>query len=403
MGLLLLPAGPHVSIMYKQLEANYDFIDHLVIGDGEFAWKQVCEKGFDTRVVRLPVEDINSLPVPDWNSIKIENYPSRGKGTYRGIKLDSVPRGSMLLGRGCDGNCTFCSTWWVSGKYRCHFKDWLARHIEAQWQRGVRHLYFQDDCLTANRDATFWLCQILSNYGFAWWGATRVDCLDEELAQEMAATGCYKLAFGIESGAPTLLKKINKKTDLSTAFKAREACRKAGIQFSALMMQGLPGETDETRRQDREFLAKLQPDELGSLGYTMILPGTALYAEMKSRSLITDDFWLGEEPFFVYEEEIPLSKDLQILSQGPKIIHRSEIPIDGCNIWFKANYYSKFISVILNNVELSTIVGAVKGENCITATIPAELLASLPKGQVELKLHHKYRGVASLPIHIVVQ
>ncbi|MFA6281476.1 MAG: cobalamin-dependent protein, partial [Candidatus Omnitrophota bacterium] len=216
-GAVTVAGGPHVSIMHKQLAANYDFIDHLVIGDGEFAWKQVCEKGLPSRVARFPVEDINSLPVPDWNLIKIENYPSRGSGIYRGVKLDSVPRGSMLLGRGCDGNCTFCSTWWVNGKYRFHTKDWLARHIDGQWQRGIRHLNFQDDCLTANRDATLWLCQVLSRYGFAWRGTTRVDCVDEELVREMFVSGCYNLTFGIESGSPEMLKKINKNTDLAAA------------------------------------------------------------------------------------------------------------------------------------------------------------------------------------------
>jgi radical SAM superfamily enzyme YgiQ (UPF0313 family) len=376
---------------------------HLVIGDGELAWKAICENQTLPKVIRMPVPDLDALPLPAWNKIDINDYNSDGNFVHRGNDLRKLPRISIVLGRGCIGSCKFCSTWWVNGKYRSHKAEWIGRQLDYLWNHGVRHLVFQDDCLTAERQGVINLCNILGRYNFSWCGTTRYDLVDEEMVRLMESAGCYKLSFGIESGSAAILKLMNKKIDLSLAFEARDICHGAKIAFVALMMQGYPGETDETREEDRLFLEKLQPDQCGTLGYTMILPGTALYAEMKRRSLITDDFWLGEEECFVYEEEIPAGKDLHILSHGPRIINRCEMAAQGCNIWLKASYYSKFICIILNNVELLTIVGTIEGVDCITAAIPADLLASFPKGPVELKLHHKCRGVTSMPIHIEVQ
>ncbi len=395
--------GAHVATSWKQLAETYEFIDHLVIGDGELAWKAICENQTLPKVIRMPVPDLDALPLPAWDKINIEEYNVEGNFVHRGNDLRKLPRVSIVLGRGCVGRCKFCSTWWVNGKYRAHKPEWIERQIDYLWNLGVRHLVFQDDCLTADRQATINLCNILGRYNFSWSGATRCDLVDEELVRMMESAGCYELAFGIESGSASILKRMNKEINISRAFEAREICRRAKIAFVALVMQGYPGETLETKREDMEFLEKLRPDEVSTLGYTMILPGTALYTEMKKQSFITDDFWLGEELFFVYEKEIPAGKDLHILSHGPQIINRCEMPVEGCNIWFKASYYSKFISVVLNDIELSTIVGAVEGVECITAAIPADLLASLPKGPVELKLYHKYRGVTSSAAHIEVQ
>lgn len=39
----------------------------------------------------------------------------------------------------------------------------------------------------------------------------------------------------------------------------------------------------------------------------------------------------------------------------------------------------------------------------VTCEEEPEFQLCIPKGSVELKLHHKFRGVTSMPIHIEVQ
>ena len=115
----------------------------------------------------------------------------------------------------------------------------------------------------------------------------------------MAAAGFYELSFGIESGSQRVLTEMGKKTDLEQAFVTRESCRKAGIKFTALMMDGYPGETNETRMETQAFLKRLCPDKVCSLGRTLVFPGTRLYESYKKLGKVTDSFWLSNEPAFV--------------------------------------------------------------------------------------------------------
>jgi len=151
-------------------------------------------------------------------------------------------------------------TWRIKGKYRAHGKEWMRTQLKALWDLGARHLVFQDDCLTSDRQSAVELCKVLSDFGFAWFGTTRADRLDEELADMMKACGCYELSFGIESGSPRILQRMNKMLDLEQSLNARMFCKRAGIKFTALMMYGFPYETPETVHQTQAFLQKLQPD-----------------------------------------------------------------------------------------------------------------------------------------------
>ena len=300
-GAVTVAGGPHTSLMTEQLLREYPFIDHLVLGDGEAAWKAICSGDELPRVVRMPVRDLDQLPLPRWSAVDLLSYPARGGGVVRGLDLGRVPRISVVLGRGCEGRCIFCSTWWVNGRYRSHGTEWMRRNLLELWEAGVRHLVFQDDCLTCDRKAALDLCDVLLDFGFAWFGTSRADMIDIELATRMKACGCYELSFGIESGSREMLRRLNKRMDLEKAVEARIICHKAGIRFTALMMSGLPFETDRSRIETEQFLRYLKPDGLGTLGFVMVLPGTELYRQCRDKGLIDDSFWLSSEPYYVYK------------------------------------------------------------------------------------------------------
>ena len=194
-----------------------------------------------------------------------------------------------------------CSAWWVNGKPRTHGKEWMRKHLILLWNMGVRHLKFWDDSLTMNRQAAMDLCDVLDRFKFSWAGTVRADEVDEEMALRLAQTGCYLLAFGIESGSQAILDRMNKNTVIAKAFEAREACRKAKIEFRALMMEGYPYGTPATEKEDREFRRKLRPDSFGTAGRTMVFPGTALYQDCKRAGLIDDSFWLSKRTYYRYQ------------------------------------------------------------------------------------------------------
>ncbi|KKM97857.1 hypothetical protein LCGC14_1163760 [marine sediment metagenome] len=303
MGAITVAGGPHVAVMTGQLVEYYgDFIDHFVVGDGEMAWKQICHEGQMAKVKLALRVTLDDLPLPAWEKVDLLAYPARGSGVVRGNDLAVLPRISIVLGRGCTGHCSFCSSFWVNGKYRCHSTGWMERNLDVLWGMGVRHLVFQDDCLTADKEAVLGLCELLAkDYWFSWHATTRVDCFSEDIAAAMKNGGCYEISFGIESSSPSVLKRMQKEIDPARAFEARDICRRVGIRFTALMMSGYPSQTPEMLREDKEFLRKLQPDGHGTVGSTWVLPGTALYRECKNAGLLDDDFWLGPEPYYIYQ------------------------------------------------------------------------------------------------------
>jgi anaerobic magnesium-protoporphyrin IX monomethyl ester cyclase len=300
MGAVTIAGGPHVSLMTEQLVDNYPFVDHWVKGYGCMAWRQIVDGQPFDKVVEVPVEDLDGLPMPAWDRVNPLGYAARGWGVYRGINVGAAPRVSIIFGDGCGGKCTFCSTFWVKGPYRHHSPEWMDKELQFLWNLGVRHLVWQDDCLTVDREAFLELCKKLDKYQFVWHGTTRADCIDDELATRMAETGCYQLAFGIEHGSQKILEKMHKNTNLEAAFAARAACKKAGIIFTALMMDGFPYGDEQTGKEDAEFRNKLAPDEWGSLGHLAVLPGTHIYKECVKAGLLDDSFWLGPEPWYVY-------------------------------------------------------------------------------------------------------
>lgn len=290
-GCITVAGGPHVAPMYKQMLDKYDFIDYLVSGDGEWPWKGIVDwaNGLVTRperYIRHLSMNLDDLPYPAWDAINVHSYPQE--------------RINVMLGRGCSGRCVFCAAWWVHGEYRHHGADWMTHHLTMLGDRGVTKLTFQDDCLTNTESAYEALTTALTNCNtkFRWRGVTRVDKIERWQLYELKKLGCYMLGFGIESGSQTILDKINKGADLERAIKVRQWCKEFGIQFKALMMSGFPFETPETKREDAEFRKRLKPDEWGSVGHIMVLPGTKLYRDLKKEGVISDDFWLGNEPYY---------------------------------------------------------------------------------------------------------
>jgi len=290
-GAITVAGGCHVSIMTDQMVKRYgSFIDYFVVGDGELAWKAICAGEDVPQVVKMRVENLDDLPLPAWDSIDWQDYPAIRKAV----------RVSILLGRGCTGRCTFCSAWWVNGRPRVHGLEWMGKHLTLLWEMGVRHLVFWDDSLTMDKQRMVDLCDVLDKFDFYWTGTARADEMNEALAMRMAEAGCYMLAFGIESGSPTILARMGKEARLEDALSARAACREAGIRFSALMIDGFPGSTAETERETAAFKKELSPDAWGSVGHTMVFPGTALYQECKRAGLVDDSFWLGKMPYYKY-------------------------------------------------------------------------------------------------------
>lgn len=309
-GAITVAGGPHTSVCKNQLIEHYGhFVDHFVLGDGEISWEKIYN-GSSEQVLKNRVENLDTLKHPKYDSVNWKEYRQdvRQEPPYvrffRGHDLREEYPIPVAFGRGCNGKCHFCSTWWVNGKYHHHGKEWMEELFSHLSDIGVRRLCFIDDCLSADMNAAYDLCDALEKHNFAWFGTTRVDLLDKSLAKRMSEVGCFGLSFGVESSSNIVLQNMNKEAKVDQAFVARKACKDAGIYFTALMMRGYPGMNHKTYVEDHNFIQKLKPDDIGTVGGTWVLPGTVLYNQCKKVGLIDDDFWLGPEPYMIFPEGV---------------------------------------------------------------------------------------------------
>lgn len=332
-GIKVVIGGAHPTIMHQQIMQNYPSIDYIALGEGEETCLEIAQEKEPSQIngivyrdngniVKTParknIAKLDDIPFPAWHLLDLQKYPAIDKGVYRGIDLSKVPRISVIFSRGCTGHCDFCSTWWIWKGWRHRSAKNMVDEIELLYKdHGIRHFCFADDAMTVNRQATIDLCDeiIRRNLNIVFHATTRTDCVDEIVLNKLKEAGCYKIAFGIETGSPILLDKMGKNNDVETSLKAIKLAKEAGILVTALMIIGNVGETQETVRETVNFLKKTQPDDIGCVGGLWILPGTKLYRDCKKKGFIDDNFWLTDEPYKVYTLEYSLKQLEELRTQ----------------------------------------------------------------------------------------
>ncbi|HOK28009.1 MAG TPA: radical SAM protein, partial [Methanomassiliicoccaceae archaeon] len=102
------------------------------------------------------------------------------------------------------------------------------------------------------------------------------DLVRPELLSEMKDAGCRQVLIGVETGSPRLLEAVNKRMTVETLIRAAADVHRAGLELYAMMVNGLPGETDEDIRATEKLLRTIRPEYTEFLSY-MPYPGTPLY------------------------------------------------------------------------------------------------------------------------------
>jgi radical SAM superfamily enzyme YgiQ (UPF0313 family) len=106
--------------------------------------------------------------------------------------------------------------------------------------------------------------------------------LDDEVLDELHATGFYALSLGIESGSQDTLKRMNKALDLGKVREAIARVRKYDFQVKGYFIIGYPGETREDIVRTIEYARSLDLDKAYFTMY-IPLPGTDDFRMLEER------------------------------------------------------------------------------------------------------------------------
>lgn len=260
-------------------EAGFSGVKGLVYRDG----KRIVNTG-----TREFVKDLDALVFPTRELFDNEAY----KKYYQNRVGYSTT--SMITSRGCPFSCDFCSRPIFGTDIRTRSVNNIVDEVEQIQALGYDRVWFADDCFTLNRMHLLDVCNeiVRRQLNVSWECLSRVDTMDQEVADGMKRAGCIRVFFGIESGNDSVLGIMNKHITTSQALSAVHAAKAAGLKTGAFFIVGYPGESNNTVLDTVRFASGLPLDYLSfTLPYP--IPGTPLYERVKDKGVAIQDW---EEP-----------------------------------------------------------------------------------------------------------
>lgn len=272
---ILICGGNHVSVEPDIfIESGADF---AIVGEGEKSLRTIIKCLLDNNMEKIEednriIYDKNELSeISIRKKIFISNYVENfrkadeqlGKPDWSifDIKLynenihinKSVPALQVMASRGCPYKCSFCSsylTWGTYVKYRPAqmVVDEIVENIK---KYSINDFHFYDDNLMLNRE---WVIEFLnivekSSYSFNWICLSRPEIIfkNSDLLFRMKKNGCKGFELGFETYSPEVYKKMNKKNNYDSFFKAYSILQENDFEMIEFLIMGFYiGETIET-------------------------------------------------------------------------------------------------------------------------------------------------------------
>lgn len=331
---LIVIGGAHASMEPKSLLSN-GVVDVVVIGEGEFIFRDLVEAVFKKRLEEArkiagtvwaagkeiidngwhePTSDLDAIPFPAYHLLPMERYIWQKRANFAAVMR--WPVGHMITTRGCPYNCIFCSTSKHFKKFRRRSpKNVLAEMKTLIKDYGIREFTFHDDNFMADPEGVRSLCRMIVQNGLdiRWQVSQGINSnlLDEELLELMRNSGMYRVGFPIESGCQETLRFIRKPIQLEKTKKLIEKCNCLGIYCFGGFMIGLPEETREQIKETIDFIMNSGLDYV-KISIAQPLAGSDLYPIYKSLHLLSQIkdastyFYTAYDTIYFKAEELDL-------------------------------------------------------------------------------------------------
>ncbi|HBU69938.1 MAG TPA: B12-binding domain-containing radical SAM protein [Elusimicrobia bacterium] len=230
--------------------------------------------------------NVNELPFPAWRHIDPQWYRDAGK---------RFPFLTLISGRGCFGQCTFCRDVPVMYGRKLRFRDakLVVDEIEYDYKLfpKLREIMFETDTFTAKPEHVKGVCdEILKRkLNITWSCNARVD-MDLSLLPLMKRAGCRMLMVGFEFGTQEALDSVKKGIKLEQSKKFSEAAHKLGFTLHGCFMIGAPNENKTSAQKTIDFAKSLPLDTIQVSGIC-VYPGTELYDWAKTNKYLIPKDW----------------------------------------------------------------------------------------------------------------
>jgi anaerobic magnesium-protoporphyrin IX monomethyl ester cyclase len=226
-------------------------------------------------------DDLDALPFPAWDLIKVEKYFDLPRFGTTYVHKEYM---SVMTSRGCPFKCTYCHRVFGVG-FRPRSPENVIAELELlQKNFGVREIFFVDDCFNCKPGRAKEICELILKKGLKFSitfpNGLRGDMMDEELLDKLKAAGTYRITYAVETASERLQKFLKKNLNLEKVKNIIEQTDRRDILVDAFFMVGFPGETRAEVMQTLDFAIN---SKLHSMNIWFVTPfeGTELYEQAK--------------------------------------------------------------------------------------------------------------------------
>lgn len=284
--------------------------DVLCVGEGEYPILELCGRldsghspagianiwhkspgGEITRTeTREFIRDLDELPFPD-------------REMWRPwIKDDLNDEVTLLAGRGCPYDCTYCSNHAIRrvarGKYvRMRSPENIIREIASIYGAAPqRRIFLEAESIALDKQWAFDFCGKLAAFNRTIGDAVSYGCnfrisrqsVDEGLFAAFGSAGFKSINMGLESGSERVRREVLKRNYTNDEFLGAAAmARRHGMMVNVYNLIGIPGETPGDHMETVRVNRLCQPDNLCTSIF-FPYPGTELFRTCVQLGLIKD-------------------------------------------------------------------------------------------------------------------
>jgi len=324
--------GHYPSLRYEQLLNLIPELDSVVLFEGEITFLELVQALQDEQ---------------EWQNIAGLAYHHKGRTLANQLRplepdIDQFPPplrqplrelafgkkfATILAGRGCIYNCSFCSIHEFYSQppgplKRVRRPEMVVKEIELlNKQKDCSVFMFQDDDFPITYNKGKWLNDFLHHLDESklsekvmWKINCRTDEIHSESLRRMKDHGLFLVYLGIESGTDEGLRQMNKHITAETNLKAAQWIKDQNIEFDYGYMLFDPESTFEKIRANLDFLDKLVGDGSSPVTFCKMMPyaGTKVEKQLISENRLFGE--VGAEDYKFYDPRIDKLYDVMVAS-----------------------------------------------------------------------------------------
>lgn len=286
--------------------------------DGIIYWKE--GKPFITKSRKL-IEDLDSLPLPDFQGFNFEEQLSNMSSNSSPYGLFDFPRTyPVMSSRGCPFHCTFCYHC-LGLKYRTRSIPNVINELKFAIKKyKINTICIYDDLFSVNKKRLYEFCYHIKkllkeiDWECKWTCQLSVINVNKGMLKVLKDSGCYAVSFGFESYNQKVLNSMKKPITPKMIDNAIKLTLKSGLVIQGNFIFGDRAETKETAKITLDYWKKECKGQI-HIGFVQPYPGSEIYDLCVKKEIITDklDFIKNKMHYFNWFNMTDNMTDKEIL------------------------------------------------------------------------------------------